>query len=100
LSVLGGGKPSGLLSQLRSWVQHLNLFTGVFWPGGGRDPIQNVSGPELADVGRYGGDLGEGIADDSEERLVFAATVPGAGGEHEGVRSGDIGGVEWWDGDV
>jgi hypothetical protein len=55
LSVLGGGKPSGCLSQLRSWIQHLDLFTGVFWRGGGGDPIQNVSGPSLADVGRYGG---------------------------------------------
>jgi hypothetical protein len=100
LSILGGGEPSRLLGQLRSWVEHLDLFTGVFWRGGGGDPIQNVSGPSLADVGRYGGDLGEGIADDAEERLVVAASVSGAGSEHEGVRSGDIGGIEWWDGDV
>jgi hypothetical protein len=100
LSILGVGEQSRRLRQLRSWIQHLDLFLGVFGRGGGGDPIQNVSGPSLADVRRNGGDLGEGIADDSEERLVFAATVPGAGGEHEGVRSGDIGGVEWWDGDV
>jgi hypothetical protein len=82
LSVLGGGQPSGCLSQLRSWIQHLDLFTGVFWRGGGGDPIQNVSGPSLADVCRYGGDLGEGIAEDTEERLVVAASVLGAGSEH------------------
>jgi hypothetical protein len=54
LSILSGGEPSRRLGQLRSWVEHLELFTGVFWRGGGGDPIQNVSCPSLADVGRYG----------------------------------------------
>jgi hypothetical protein len=100
LSILGGGEPLRRLRQLRSWVEHLELFAGVFWRVGGGDPVHDVPGPLLADMGRYGGDLGQGIADDAEERLVLAATVSGAGSEHEGVRSGDIGGVEWWDGDV
>jgi hypothetical protein len=73
---------------------------GVFWCGGGWDPVQDVSGPSLADVGRNGGDLGQGVADDAEERLVVAAMVPGAGTEHEGVRPGNVSGVEWWDTDV
>jgi hypothetical protein len=100
LSVLGDGKPSGCLNQLLRWIQHLDLFTGVFWRGGSGDPIQNVSGPSLADVGIYSGNLGEGIADDAEEWLVVAAMVSGASSEHKGVRSGFIGGVEWWDSDV
>jgi hypothetical protein len=100
LSDLGGDKPSGRLSQLRSWIQHLDLFASVVGRGGGGDPIQNVSGSGLADLGRYGGDVGQSIADNAEERFVVAATVPGAGGEHEGVRSGDVGGVERWDSDV
>jgi hypothetical protein len=100
LSVLGGGEPSRRLGQLRSWVEHLVLFAAVFWRGGGGDPVHDVSGPLLADVGRNGGDLGQGIADDTEERLVVAATVSGAGGEHEGVRSGDVGGVGRRDSDV
>jgi hypothetical protein len=77
LSVLGGGEPSRRLGQLRSWVEYLELFTGVLWRGGGGDPVHDVSGPSLADVGRNGGALGQGIADDAEERLVVAAMVPG-----------------------
>jgi hypothetical protein len=38
LSVLGGGKPSGRLSQLRSWIQHLDLFASVVGRGG-RGPV-------------------------------------------------------------
>jgi hypothetical protein len=75
LLILGGGEPSRLLGQLCSWVVHLDLFTGIFWRGGDGDLIQNISGPSLADVGRYGGDLGEGIANDAEQRLIVAATV-------------------------
>jgi hypothetical protein len=97
LSVLGGGEPSRRLGQLRSWVEHLELFAAVFWRGGGGDPVHDVSSPLLADVGRNGVDLGQGIANDTEERLVV---VSGAGGEHDGVRSGDVGGVERRDSDV
>jgi hypothetical protein len=49
---------------------------------------------------RNGRDLSQSIADNAEERLVVAATVSGAGGEHECVRSGDVGGAERWDSDV
>jgi hypothetical protein len=100
LSILGGGEPSGRLCQLRSWVEHLDLFTGVFWRGGGGDPIQNVSGPSLANMRRNGRDHRQSIEDNAEKRLVVATTAARAGGEHEGVRSGNIGGVEWRDGDV
>jgi hypothetical protein len=63
-------------------------------------PLKNESRPLLADVRRDGGNLGQGITHDTEQRLVIAAAVPGAGGEHEGIRLGDIGGVERWDSEV
>jgi hypothetical protein len=59
-------------------------------------PLKNESGPLLADVRRDGGNLGQDITHDTEQRLVIAAAVPGAGGEHQGIRLGDIGGVERW----
>jgi hypothetical protein len=99
LSVLGGDKPSRCLGQLRGWVEHLELFAGIFRGCVVGNPIHNVSGPMFADVGRYG-ERGQGIAEDSEERLVVAATAMGAGGEHEGIRSSEICGVDWQDDDI
>jgi hypothetical protein len=63
-------------------------------------PLKNESRPLLADVRRDGGNLGQGITHDTEQRLVIAAAMPGAGGEYEGIRLGDIGGVERWDSEV
>jgi hypothetical protein len=50
LSVLGGGKPSGRLSQLRSWIQHLDLFASVVGRGGGGDPVYHVAGPTTSQL--------------------------------------------------
>jgi hypothetical protein len=43
-SVLGGGKPSGCLSQLCSWIQLLDLFASVVGLGGGGNPVYHVAG--------------------------------------------------------